>query len=250
MFFSLRISKNMKIKIGIIGYGDFGKLMEKYLIQDFKIEIFRRDDLKDIEQGDEKQIERLGNLDYLVFAVTLNGLEDVCNKISGKVSKETILVDVTSVKVQPLEIIKKYFPDFKILGTHPIFGPQSGKFGLENLPIVLSNISTPDDTYFKIKKYLKDDLKLKVIEKTPEQHDKEMAYIQGLSHLIGRALEAMDIQEYETATYSYKQLLKLRELVGTDSFELYKTIQNGNHYTKEVREEFVRTINTIEKSII
>jgi prephenate dehydrogenase len=45
------------------------------------------------------------------------------------------LVDVTSVKVKPLEIIEKYFPKdkFQILGTHPMFGPQSGASGIKKL---------------------------------------------------------------------------------------------------------------------
>jgi prephenate dehydrogenase len=236
-------------KIGIIGVGDFGKFLEKHLQKYFEVEIFDRKILADISLNDSIQTDRINNVDFLVFSITLNGLEDVCQKIQGKIKKEVVLVDVMSIKVKPIEIMKRYFPDNQILATHPIFGPQSGKNGLKDLPIVLTNVSLSEDLYTGIKSFLLNNLELKVIERTLEQHDKEMAYIQGLSHFIGRALETMDIQDYESKTYSYAQLLKLRELLGKDSFELFKTIQNGNPHAKEIRENFLKVLIDLEKTL-
>jgi len=236
-------------KIGIIGTGDFGKFLQKHLSVFADIEIFDRKSLTDISLNDSIQIDRINSVDFLVFSITLNGLEDVCQKLEGKIKKEIVLIDVMSIKVKPIEIMTRHFPDNQILATHPIFGPQSGKNGLKDLPIVLTNVSLNEELYANIKGFLLENLQLKVIERTLEQHDKEMAYIQGLSHFIGRALESMDIQDYETKTYSYSQLLKLRELLGKDSFELYKTIQNGNPHAKEVRENFLKVLTDLEKTL-
>jgi prephenate dehydrogenase len=92
-------------------------------------------------------------------------------------------------------------------------------------------------------------LQLEVIEKTPEEHDSEMAYVQGLSHFVGRALSIMQIKDFESATKSYKQLLALENLVGSDSWELYKTIQNANPYTQEVRNTFLETLQDLETKL-
>ncbi len=238
-----------KEKIGIIGNGDFGKFLCTHLSKYFSLESFDREDIKKVYDGDLDQIQRINSVDYLIFAVTLNGLEDVCKKISGKISADIILVDVMSIKVPPINIMNEYFPANQILATHPIFGPQSGKNGLKNLPIVLTNVSLEDSLYLKIKQFLSEKLELNILEKTLEQHDIEMAYIQGLSHFIGRAIEVMDIKSYDTNTYSYTQLLKLKELVGGDSFELYKTIQNGNKYAVDIRKKFLQVLNDLEKSI-
>jgi prephenate dehydrogenase len=189
------------------------------------------------------------DLDYLIFSVPLSSVEEVCKKVQKYISEKTILVDVTSVKVEPLRIIKQYFLNNQILGTHPIFGPQSGKNGIENLPIVLCNVSVEEQKYCEIKNFLSGVLKLKVIEKTPGQHDREMAYVQGLSHFIGRALSIMEIEEYETATKSYKQLVSLEHLVGSDSWELYKTIQNGNPLAKDIRQQFLQTLADLEEKL-
>ncbi len=232
--------QNRKIKIGIIGKGQFTNFIAPHLEIFFEISLFGR------EKKDEKVLQ---SLDYLVFSVPLQNLEEVCKEIQDKISEHTIIVDVTSVKVEPLRILKQYFLNNQILGTHPIFGPQSGKNGIENLPIVLCNISLSEEKYLEVKNFLESYLKLKVIEKTASQHDREMAYVQGLSHFIGRALAIMEIQDFETATQSYKQLVNLENLVGKDTWELYKTIQNGNGLAKEVRKEFLKVLKDLEEKL-
>lgn len=232
--------KREKRKVGIIGKGQFTNFIVPHLEKYFELKVFGRE---------EKNESDFLDLDFLIFSVPLQSLESVCKEISEKVSEQTTLIDVTSVKVEPLRIIKQYFLNNQILGTHPIFGPQSGKNGIENLPIVLTNISVNESGYQVIKNFFSEVLKLKVIEKTAGQHDREMAYVQGLSHFIGRALATMEIQEFETATQSYKQLVNLENLVGNDSWELYKTIQNGNPLTKEIRQEFLKTLNELEEKL-
>ncbi len=229
-----------KVKIGIIGKGQFTQFIVPHLEKFFEVTTFGR------EEKDEKVLQ---NLDYIIFSVPLQNLEEVCKEIQDKISEKTILIDVTSVKVEPLRILKQYFLNNQILGTHPIFGPQSGKNGIENLPIVLTNVSLEENKYLDIKNFLENHLKLKVLEKTAGQHDREMAYVHGLSHFIGRALSVMEIQDYETATKGYKNMILLKETVGYDSWELYKTIQNGNPLTKEVRQEFLKILKELEEKL-
>jgi prephenate dehydrogenase len=128
-------------KLGIVGMGDFGKLMQQHLMNYFTVESFRREDLKALEAGDEEVQKKLQELDYLVIAVTLDGFEDVCQKLSSKLQTKTLVFDVCSVKVRPVQLMQKYFPNNQIIATHPVFGPQSAKAGLENLKIVIENIS-------------------------------------------------------------------------------------------------------------
>jgi prephenate dehydrogenase len=229
-----------KRKLGIIGNGNFTKFIVPHLERYLQVQVFGR------EKKSEKDLQAL---DYLIFSVPLASLEEVCREVQNKLSNKTILVDVTSVKEIPLQTLQKYFSEFQILGTHPIFGPQSGKNGIENLPIVLCNVNLQENIYNDIKNFLCQELKLKVIEKTAAEHDEEMAYVQGLSHFIGRALAAMEIQEYETATQSYKQLVNLEHLVGSDSWELYKTIQKGNNRTEEIRKKFLESLQKLENDL-
>ena len=233
------MSQNLK-KIGIVGYGQFGQFIHKYLEKYFEVFIYKKD---------SQDLESLKSLDYLIFCVPLSSLEEVCKKFKDIVTEETILIDVTSVKVKPLNLLKIHFLNNMILGTHPIFGPQSGKDGIENLPIVLSNVSLPLNKFLEVKNFLSQKLKLKIIEQTAEQHDKEMAYVHALSHFIGRALVNMDIQDVASATKPYKNLLEIKELLKYDTFDLFKTIQNGNPFAQGVREEFLKNLNDLESKL-
>ena len=109
-------------------------------------------------------------------------------------------------------------------------------------PVRLKNIE-------KIKNFLVTDLGLEVLIRTPKEHDMEMAYVQGLTHFIGKAINGMDIKDFEQSTVAYHHLFELKELLKTGSMELFLTIENENPFAKKVRKEFVKELKWIEKQI-
>jgi prephenate dehydrogenase len=234
------------MKIGIIGFGQFGQFITKHIEQYADVRIF------DVRKGKNKRLSSLQEVcdsDIVVFAVPAQNFEVACESAKPYIGNQTLIIDVSSVKVRPIEILKKYFPNNEILGTHPIFGPQSGKNGIEGLPIVLCNLSWSKGHYSKVKSFLSKKLGLKVIERTAKEHDKEMARVQGLAHFIGRALKTLDIKNYETSTQSYNNLVELKNLLKNDSWELFETIQKENPYAVEVREEFLQALSEIESKL-
>lgn len=259
-----------KQKIVIVGKGAFGDLMAKYLRPYFSVQFIRRADSEtDIEK-------KLHSCKILIFSVPMVGLEKSILRTKPFVSSETIIVDVTSVKIKPLALLKKYFKNNQVLGTHPILGPQSVKKNkirikqeaneafhrvsgssrgeaslsdLSGLPLVLCQETTSNKTYKKIKQFCKRELGLKVIEQTAVEHDTEMAHVQGLSHFIGRALNQLDIANYATNTESYAQLVELKDLLTGDSWDLFETIQNTNPEAKKVRKKFMSELEKIEKKL-
>jgi predicted dinucleotide-binding enzyme len=50
-------------KLGIVGMGDFGKMMQQHLTHYFTVEIFRREDLRALEASDEEVQKRLQELE-------------------------------------------------------------------------------------------------------------------------------------------------------------------------------------------
>jgi prephenate dehydrogenase len=66
-----------------------------------------------------------------------------------------------------------------------------------------------------------------------------MAYVQALTHLIGRSLAQMQIPDEMLKTQTYQHLLDLTGLIGKDSFELFTAIQTMNPYAPDVVEDFV-----------
>ena len=228
-----------KHKIAIVGYGQFGRFMAKYLRSYYTVVPIQR----------ETKPEKIADCDIVIFAVPWNGLEKAILSLKKHIKNEARVIDVTSVKQKPMSLLIKHFRGHEILGTHPIFGPQSGKNGLEGLPIVLCNVSFSKKHYYQTKRFLKQTLKLRVIERTAKQHDNEMARVQGLTHFIGRALVNMDIKNYLTNTQSYEQLLELRDLLSEDSWELFTTIQNANPEAKKIRATLVKELSKLETNL-
>lgn len=238
--------KEKKQKIVIVGKGAFGDLMARFLRPYFTVSFVRRSD-------DEKSTERkLKHAQIVIYSVPMIGLKDSIERTRLFVQPGTIIVDVTSVKVKPLQLLKKHFPGFEILGTHPIFGPQSVKGNgnsLDGLPMVLCNETCSSKTYNRIKRFCKNELRCRMVEQTAKQHDHEMAHVQGLAHFIGRALKHLDIQSYATATKSYEHLLELRDLLKEDSWELFETIQNTNSETKQVRQQLLNELQSLDQRL-
>ncbi len=239
-------------RVCIIGFGQFGAFMYKYLVKYFNF-VYVYDPYVSVKNDSINFINKEDiinkKIDIIIFAVPFPALKDICIELSNLIKINTLIIDVISVKVLPIKIFKKYFPNNPILGTHPIFGPQSGKKGINGLSIVLTQVSFTSNQYDLVKNFLKTKLQLIILEKTPEEHDKEMAYVQGISHFIGRALKNMPISNFDTATYSYKQLLHLVNLLKDDSFELFKTIENSNPFVKGVRDSFLKELHSLEKRL-
>jgi prephenate dehydrogenase len=229
-----------KIQVAIVGYGQFGRFMAKHLRPHCTIVPIQR----------KTKPEKVRNCDIVIFAVPWNSLENAVQTLKPYIKKDAAIIDVMSVKQRPLIILRNQFKGHEILGTHPIFGPQSGKYGIEGLPIVLCNVSFSKKHYALIKRFLKKNLKLKVIEQTAKEHDDDMARVQGLTHFIGRALVQMGIKSHLTNTVSYVQLLGLRDLLADDSWELFQTIQNANPEARKVRESFINQLSALEQNLL
>jgi len=228
--------------IGIIGAGNFGQFMASHLKKHLDVSLYDQADT-------DEQLQVVCSADVVIFAVPFFSLQNAIDSAQSYITDETVICDVTSIKQKPLELLQQAFPGNQIVGTHPIFGPQSGKNGITGLPIVVSNISCTDEPYQQISQFLASKLGLKVIEQTPEQHDKEMAYIQGLAHFIARALKNLKVKDFETSTFSYHQLVELTDLLKDDSWELFRTIQEANPYAQEVRDSLRAELDSLEEKL-
>ncbi|MCX6799685.1 MAG: prephenate dehydrogenase/arogenate dehydrogenase family protein [Candidatus Falkowbacteria bacterium] len=237
--------------LGIIGFGAFSELMIRHLKSYFKIYIYSHRDLSSRakELGVTfASLEEVATCDILIIGVLFQYFEETLKKIKSLIKPNTLVLDVASIKVKPGQLMEKYLPkNIEIIATHPLFGPQSAKKGITGLKIVLCPIRTK--RLPQIQKFLTNTLKLEVLIKTPKEHDKSMAYVQGLTHFIGRAINNLDIPNTDLNTNAYQNLLKVKKLLGKDSFELFLSIQNANPYAKKVRQSFLNSLNQLEEDV-
>ena len=68
-----------------------------------------------------------------------------------------------------------------------------------------------------------------------DEHDRDAAFSQGVTHFIGRVLKEMDVQDKEIATKGYKSLLEIVEQTCNDPLQLFYDLQRYNPYTRDMR---------------
>ncbi len=63
---------------------------------------------------------------------------------------------------------------------------------------------------------------------TPDEHDREAAFTQGVAHYIGRVLSDLGIQRSPIGTVGYNKLLEIVEQTCNDPWQLFLDLQRYN----------------------
>lgn len=241
--------------LGIIGYGDFTKVIIEHLSPYVDIVVSSRSRT----EGDAgfgarfTSVEKVLSSPVIIPSIPSQFIERFFAENKHLVNPSALVVDVASVKIQPTEALKAQLPEScQIVSTHPMFGPASiAKNGgkLTGLKCAVSWIRADKETEEEIAKFLGETLGLRLIYKTPEEHDKEMAYVQGLSHFIGHVLNEMDIPDSELSTLAYDDLVNMKNIQGQDSWDLFCSIVDENPFAKEVQDNFIASYKAVRERL-
>ena len=226
--------------IGILGFGAFGRLVAAHLHPYFSL--FACDPALTAE--DERHahvrfgsVSDVGSCDLVILAVPVGALSSALREIRPHLRPGGIVVDIGSVKVRPIAVMKAELPPFvDIVGTHPLFGPQSARNGIAGRKIALCPVrgrSAP-----RIAAFLRHVLKLAVHVVSPEEHDRQAAIVQGVTHLIAKVLVRMEPLPTRLTTASFDHLMQATEMVRHDAASVFLAIERDNPYAAEIREQF------------
>ena len=233
--------------LGLIGFGQFGQLAATILKS--RYDVLAADTAPGAEAAARDLGVGFGSLadaasrEVVVVAVPVVAMRDVFGAMAPHLQPGALVIDVGSVKMLPAQWMVETLPaHVDIVATHPLFGPQSAKAGLDGLRLVVCPIRGERHESVVA---LGRDLGLTVTVTTPEEHDREMAYVQALTHLIGRSLVNLGIPDEDLKTPSYQHLLELCALIGADTFELFTAIQTQNPFAAEVAGAFVEQARSL-----
>lgn len=232
---------NKDVSLGIVGFGAFGQLAAFHLSHHFDISAY------DPSPGIAKAAKQLGvrlssmhtvsKADVILIAAPVSSFQQVVSEIAGACKPGALIVDVGSVKVAPSEIMRRFLPnDVDIVATHPLFGPQSAATGIAGLKIAVCPIQGRRHT--RLAAFLRMTLGLTVIVTTPEDHDREAAVVQGLTHLIAKVLHKMGPLPTRMTTKSFDLLSEAISMVQHDAPEVFEAIEKANPYATKVRRQF------------
>ncbi len=218
-------------RVGIIGInGKYGRCLEGF----FKT-IQQESRLVDRVIGSDigttlTSHELVRNVDVVVVAVPPRVTVEVIEEIASYLSETQLIMDVTSIKVAPVQAMMQSCAE--VVGLHPMCAPPRN-FSWQGQIIVVC----PGRLFFW-QQWLNDMLRLtgaRLKYCTPSEHDKHMAVVQGLVHatelMMASAIRRGDIQVAESLTFTspvYRIALSLMGRILNQDPHLYADIQMLN----------------------
>lgn len=230
--------------VGIIGFGSFGKFLAEQLDKECHVLVYSY-------SGQENQwtasLEDVAAADFVILAVPLDSYRNVLSDLKHKINKDTVLVDVCSVKVESVRAIREVLPEQNLAATHPLFGPQTAEELAGHILVLCPEVSDP--RALEMIEKLAKKLKLAVVYMSADEHDEEMAIVQGLTFFIAHVLKDSHLHKMKLSTPSFKRLLHLAKLELEHSDELFYTIQAGNPKTEAIRKQFIDNAIRLDQKI-
>ncbi|GLJ27744.1 hypothetical protein SUGI_0544560 [Cryptomeria japonica] len=211
------IENNSKLKIGIVGFGNFGQFLAKTIVgQGHTVLAHSRRDYSEVAQ-------KMGVSFYM-------DQDDFCEE---------------HPEVLPSE--------FDILCTHPMFGPESGKAGWSGLPLVYDKVRIGQGLRAeRCQQFLNIFAKegCRMVEMSCAEHDRHAAETQFITHTVGRMLGNLNLESTPINTKGYESLLRIVENTAGDSFDLYYGLFMYNVNATEQLERLEMAFDALKKQLV
>jgi prephenate dehydrogenase len=244
------------MKVAIVGgSGKMGQWFARLLSQEGKevLLVGRSEErFRQVRQDPDTKsttdISQVSDADVIVISVPLDAFEAVVKQIAPHTHSGQSVVDFTSLKVEPVDIMHRHITSAVTLGTHPVFGPGAKSLVNQNFVLTPTNdgeIALAD----KVRDYL-EAKGARVSLMIPEEHDRMMTVILGLAHFIAIAsaetLLSMDrFQEMkQIGGTTFRVLYTLMESVISEDPELYASLQMSFPDIGEIEGQFQQSVKT------
>jgi prephenate dehydrogenase len=236
----------------VYGLGRFGSFWAATLAKHLDVGTWSRSPAHPVPQGARAvtEDEALG-APVIFLCVAISAFEDVVSRIGPRIGPGSVVFDTCSVKMHPVDVMRRLLPPRAgIVASHPMFGPDSARNGLAGLPMILCPVRATDETVDRWSAFF-GGLGLRVVRMTPEEHDREAAFTQGVTHYVGRVLADLGLARSSIGTVGYNKLLEIIEQTCNDPWQLFVDLQRYNPYTAAMRarlhESFARIMSTLEE---
>lgn len=230
-----------KCSVGVLGRGRFGSMAVEYLSRDRPVR------WHDPHIPGGSTLAETVAAQVVLLCIPIRSLPETCRQIAPLLRPGQLVIDTCSVKVRPLRcLVESLPPNVDIVGTHPLFGPDSGRNGIGGFKIAVCPVR--GNRAPEVIAYLRT-LGLQVIETTAEQHDREMAETQALFHLISRAILNAGLGRRQLSTPGPERFFDLLDSLRNDSVELFLDLESQNPFTPGVRRRLIQALIDLDQEI-
>ncbi|MGO9308149.1 MAG: prephenate dehydrogenase/arogenate dehydrogenase family protein [Spirochaetia bacterium] len=238
------------MNVGIYGLGRFGSFWAQMLARSVPVCAYSRS----ADRATPPGVRRVGEDEVLaqpviILCVAISAVEEVLQKSRGRLAREVLVMDTCSVKTYPVGLMERLLPaTASILATHPMFGPDSARDGASGLPMILCPVRIAARELESWRAFFSS-LGLAVSVMTPDEHDREAAFTQGVAHYIGRVLSDLGVRRSPIGTVGYNKLLEIVEQTCNDPLQLFLDLQRYNPHTREMRVRLENSLRAVMSAI-
>lgn len=235
------------MELGIIGYGRFGRFAAAVLKRRFKVFVYDRRSFSPEEGIQPVPLTEVARKPVLLLCVPISEIETVCQQLRPLLHEGQLVLDTCSVKEKPLRQMKQVLPrGVKVLGTHPLFGPDSARSGIQGHRIVLC--PGRGSHLHRVESYLKK-LGLEVIITTAAKHDRQMAHTQALFHFLARGVAQLRITVGAISTPGPSRMFAEFQDVQHDSLQLFRDMQQQNRFSSPLRRRLIESLIRVDREL-
>lgn len=181
----------------------------------------------------------LDGCDLLLLSVPVTAMDSVLDTMLPYLSPPTILCDVGSVKALPMKaMLARYHGP--VVGTHPLFGAVIPEDFTPRVAVMPGREA--DAGAAARVTALMEACGYTCFDSTPEEHDKAMAFVQGLNFAstVAFLAAARDVEGIENfVTPSFRRRLDSARKMLTADTELFEVIAEANPFLQEVNRTFM-----------
>jgi prephenate dehydrogenase len=176
--------------------------------------------------------------DLIVVSVPISATESVLREIAPALTPEKLVVDLTSVK-SPLVKVLTALPS-AVLSLHPMFSPKVSSLGGQTCVVC----PIRQGVYSAFVEYVLSSEGIALTRMTPDEHDRMMAVVQGITHFqaiaAAHCMMALGVdlsKSLEVASPVYRLRLGMIGRVLCQDPKLYAEIQIYNPYIQPVLQQ-------------
>ncbi|HZI38884.1 MAG TPA: prephenate dehydrogenase/arogenate dehydrogenase family protein [Acidimicrobiia bacterium] len=240
---------------GIVGYGHFGSFLAHSLQEHGPVLVTDADESRLPEPTDgirPASLDEIARCDVVVLAVPFGTLEAVVGDLRERLAHDTVVVDVVSTKARATDALQRVLADHpNVVASHPLFGPPSMERIEPGQRLVVTYEKGPRAA--DLLDFLEHKLGLQVLKRSPEEHDRAMAYMQALPFFIARALIDIGILELadkeDLSIPSFEKLATIAAIEVHHSPEMFDTSQRSNPFAEEARRRLLQALQDLDRRI-
>ncbi len=231
------------------GTKGFGEWLTDYILRNFEKQVNIT-----TTGGCDDNIEAVKSADIVIYSVPISLTEKIISETLPHLKRGAIVADVTSIKKFPSKAMNQR-KDIVVIPTHPMFGPYISSIAGQVFVLTPEDTVKQTDEYKFLYNYLQSQ-KARVIESTPQYHDKMMAVVQWLTHLnmfvVGETMKRLDFNIADSMDFISPIYKLMISSVGRYLWQnpwLYADIQMYNDEVLGVHESFLDTANNFHTSV-